>query len=178
MHFLFLQGKEPWALLHLVYQAASPPPVQEGGSWAQRHPAHTRRCSWTSSEKWRSGEYKIRVVLYLTEQCLKLTHINHVSFFCLYVGHQSSTGMLPSANTAVNSKVSAWLQHSHNPDTCVQGSFMHNMYSIYYISVTYPLNRKEDSFFACFHGEQRIQKCWWIKVKGATVPSIVRLFMQ
>ncbi|KAK5906301.1 hypothetical protein CgunFtcFv8_002183 [Champsocephalus gunnari] len=35
-------------------------------------------------------------------------------------GDLSSTGMLPSANTAVNSKVSAWLQHSHNPDTCVQ----------------------------------------------------------
>uniref|UniRef100_A0A3B3UVV2 Oxysterol-binding protein n=1 Tax=Poecilia latipinna TaxID=48699 RepID=A0A3B3UVV2_9TELE len=30
------------------------------------------------------------------------------------------SGVLPSANTAVNSKVSAWLRHSHNPDTCVQ----------------------------------------------------------
>ncbi|XP_071317904.1 oxysterol-binding protein-related protein 7 isoform X1 [Trachinotus anak] len=29
-------------------------------------------------------------------------------------------GVPPSANTAVNSKVSAWLQQSHNPDTCVQ----------------------------------------------------------
>uniref|UniRef100_A0A4W6DYN7 Oxysterol-binding protein n=1 Tax=Lates calcarifer TaxID=8187 RepID=A0A4W6DYN7_LATCA len=31
------------------------------------------------------------------------------------------SGVLPSANTAVNSKVSAWLQQSHNPDICVQG---------------------------------------------------------
>ncbi|XP_047465411.1 oxysterol-binding protein-related protein 7 isoform X2 [Mugil cephalus] len=31
-----------------------------------------------------------------------------------------ASGVLPSANTAVNSKVSAWLQQSHNPDTCVQ----------------------------------------------------------
>ncbi|XP_032430987.1 oxysterol-binding protein-related protein 7 isoform X1 [Xiphophorus hellerii] len=30
------------------------------------------------------------------------------------------SGILPSANTAVNTKVSAWLRHSHNPDTCVQ----------------------------------------------------------
>ncbi|PWA21467.1 hypothetical protein CCH79_00003333 [Gambusia affinis] len=30
------------------------------------------------------------------------------------------SGVLPSANTAVNTKVSAWLRHSHNPDTCVQ----------------------------------------------------------
>ncbi|XP_074475712.1 oxysterol-binding protein-related protein 7 isoform X2 [Sebastes fasciatus] len=29
-------------------------------------------------------------------------------------------GVLPSANIAVNSKVSAWLQQSHNQDTCVQ----------------------------------------------------------
>uniref|UniRef100_A0A8C4II19 Oxysterol-binding protein n=1 Tax=Dicentrarchus labrax TaxID=13489 RepID=A0A8C4II19_DICLA len=32
-----------------------------------------------------------------------------------------ASGALPSANTAVNSKVSAWLQQSHNPDICVQG---------------------------------------------------------
>uniref|UniRef100_A0A669DHY1 Oxysterol-binding protein n=1 Tax=Oreochromis niloticus TaxID=8128 RepID=A0A669DHY1_ORENI len=32
-----------------------------------------------------------------------------------------ASGVLPSANTAVNTKVSAWLQQSHNPDTCVQG---------------------------------------------------------
>uniref|UniRef100_A0AAX7VBN2 Oxysterol-binding protein n=1 Tax=Astatotilapia calliptera TaxID=8154 RepID=A0AAX7VBN2_ASTCA len=31
------------------------------------------------------------------------------------------SGVLPSANTAVNTKVSAWLQQSHNPDICVQG---------------------------------------------------------
>ncbi|KAG7227741.1 hypothetical protein INR49_029506 [Caranx melampygus] len=31
-----------------------------------------------------------------------------------------ASGVLPSANTAVNSKVSAWLQQSHNPDLCVQ----------------------------------------------------------
>uniref|UniRef100_A0A668SIJ5 Oxysterol-binding protein n=1 Tax=Oreochromis aureus TaxID=47969 RepID=A0A668SIJ5_OREAU len=31
-----------------------------------------------------------------------------------------ASGVLPSANTAVNTKVSAWLQQSHNPDTCVQ----------------------------------------------------------
>ncbi|XP_070847353.1 oxysterol-binding protein-related protein 7 [Chaetodon trifascialis] len=31
-----------------------------------------------------------------------------------------ASGVLPSANTAVNSKVSAWLQQSHNQDTCVQ----------------------------------------------------------
>ncbi|XP_076743818.1 oxysterol-binding protein-related protein 7 isoform X3 [Maylandia zebra] len=30
------------------------------------------------------------------------------------------SGVLPSANTAVNTKVSAWLQQSHNPDICVQ----------------------------------------------------------
>lgn len=30
-------------------------------------------------------------------------------------------GVLPSANTAVNKKVSAWLQQSHHPDTCAQG---------------------------------------------------------
>ncbi|XP_015244562.1 PREDICTED: oxysterol-binding protein-related protein 7 [Cyprinodon variegatus] len=30
------------------------------------------------------------------------------------------SGVLPSANTAVNTKVSAWLKQSHNPDTCVQ----------------------------------------------------------
>ncbi|MED6264208.1 hypothetical protein CHARACLAT_012505 [Characodon lateralis] len=30
------------------------------------------------------------------------------------------SGVLPSANTAVNSKVSAWLKQSHNPDMCVQ----------------------------------------------------------
>uniref|UniRef100_A0A3B4YS38 Oxysterol-binding protein n=1 Tax=Seriola lalandi dorsalis TaxID=1841481 RepID=A0A3B4YS38_SERLL len=30
------------------------------------------------------------------------------------------TSVLPSANTAVNSKVSAWLQQSHDPDACVQ----------------------------------------------------------
>uniref|UniRef100_A0A3P9BL08 Oxysterol-binding protein n=1 Tax=Maylandia zebra TaxID=106582 RepID=A0A3P9BL08_9CICH len=44
-------------------------------------------------------------------------------------GHRDATGMadsagvsgvLPSANTAVNTKVSAWLQQSHNPDICVQ----------------------------------------------------------
>ncbi|XP_026207371.1 oxysterol-binding protein-related protein 7 [Anabas testudineus] len=32
----------------------------------------------------------------------------------------TGSGVLPSANTAVNSKVSAWLQQSHDPDTCVQ----------------------------------------------------------
>uniref|UniRef100_A0A3Q4I6X7 Oxysterol-binding protein n=1 Tax=Neolamprologus brichardi TaxID=32507 RepID=A0A3Q4I6X7_NEOBR len=32
-----------------------------------------------------------------------------------------ASGVLPSANTAVNTKVSAWLQQSHNPDICVQG---------------------------------------------------------
>ncbi|XP_054454961.1 oxysterol-binding protein-related protein 7 [Anoplopoma fimbria] len=32
----------------------------------------------------------------------------------------ASPGVLPSANTAVNSKVSAWLQQSHDQDTCVQ----------------------------------------------------------
>ncbi|XP_023262630.1 oxysterol-binding protein-related protein 6-like isoform X1 [Seriola lalandi dorsalis] len=31
-----------------------------------------------------------------------------------------ASGVLPSANTAVNSKVSAWLQQSHDPDACVQ----------------------------------------------------------
>ncbi|XP_039992213.1 oxysterol-binding protein-related protein 7 [Xiphias gladius] len=31
-----------------------------------------------------------------------------------------ASGVLPSANTAANSKVSAWLQQSHDPDTCVQ----------------------------------------------------------
>uniref|UniRef100_A0A3Q1GQG2 Oxysterol-binding protein n=1 Tax=Acanthochromis polyacanthus TaxID=80966 RepID=A0A3Q1GQG2_9TELE len=31
-----------------------------------------------------------------------------------------ASGVLPSANTAVNSKVSAWLQQSHDPDSCVQ----------------------------------------------------------
>ncbi|XP_030610554.1 oxysterol-binding protein-related protein 7 isoform X2 [Archocentrus centrarchus] len=31
-----------------------------------------------------------------------------------------ASGVLPSANTAVNRKVSAWLQQSHDPDTCVQ----------------------------------------------------------
>ncbi|XP_069560677.1 oxysterol-binding protein-related protein 7 [Brachyistius frenatus] len=31
-----------------------------------------------------------------------------------------ASGVLPAANTGVNSKVSAWLQHSHDPDTCVQ----------------------------------------------------------
>uniref|UniRef100_A0A3B4ERV3 Oxysterol-binding protein n=1 Tax=Pundamilia nyererei TaxID=303518 RepID=A0A3B4ERV3_9CICH len=31
-----------------------------------------------------------------------------------------ASGVLPSANTAVNTKVSAWLQQSHNPDICVQ----------------------------------------------------------
>ncbi|XP_037547176.1 oxysterol-binding protein-related protein 7 [Nematolebias whitei] len=30
------------------------------------------------------------------------------------------SGVLPSANTAVNTKVSAWLRQSHDPDTCVQ----------------------------------------------------------
>uniref|UniRef100_A0A8C7XV50 Oxysterol-binding protein n=1 Tax=Oryzias sinensis TaxID=183150 RepID=A0A8C7XV50_9TELE len=29
---------------------------------------------------------------------------------------------LPSTNTAVNTKVSAWLQQSHHPDTCAQGN--------------------------------------------------------
>ncbi|XP_041671933.1 oxysterol-binding protein-related protein 7 [Cheilinus undulatus] len=32
----------------------------------------------------------------------------------------TASGELPSANTAVNTKVSAWLQQSHSPDTCVQ----------------------------------------------------------
>nr|XP_019967686.1 PREDICTED: oxysterol-binding protein-related protein 6-like [Paralichthys olivaceus] len=32
----------------------------------------------------------------------------------------AASGALPSPNTAVNSKVSAWLQQSHDPDTCVQ----------------------------------------------------------
>ncbi|XP_029312097.1 oxysterol-binding protein-related protein 7 isoform X2 [Cottoperca gobio] len=32
----------------------------------------------------------------------------------------SPVGVLPSANTAVNSKVSAWLQQSHDQDICVQ----------------------------------------------------------
>ncbi|XP_027144992.1 oxysterol-binding protein-related protein 7 [Larimichthys crocea] len=31
-----------------------------------------------------------------------------------------ASGVPPSANTAVNSKVSAWLQQSHDPDACVQ----------------------------------------------------------
>ncbi|XP_041829918.1 oxysterol-binding protein-related protein 7 [Melanotaenia boesemani] len=31
-----------------------------------------------------------------------------------------ASGVLPSANTAVNTKVSAWLQQSHYPDTCIQ----------------------------------------------------------
>uniref|UniRef100_A0A8D3DV23 Oxysterol binding protein-like 7 n=1 Tax=Scophthalmus maximus TaxID=52904 RepID=A0A8D3DV23_SCOMX len=31
-------------------------------------------------------------------------------------------GALPSANTGANSKVSAWLQQSHAPDTCAQGT--------------------------------------------------------
>ncbi|KAM6897474.1 LOW QUALITY PROTEIN: oxysterol-binding protein-related protein 7 [Xenentodon cancila] len=31
-----------------------------------------------------------------------------------------ASGVLPSANTAVNTKVSAWLQQSHHPDTCIQ----------------------------------------------------------
>uniref|UniRef100_A0A3P8S2D8 Oxysterol-binding protein n=1 Tax=Amphiprion percula TaxID=161767 RepID=A0A3P8S2D8_AMPPE len=31
-----------------------------------------------------------------------------------------ASGVLPSANTAVNSKVSAWLQQSHDSDSCVQ----------------------------------------------------------
>ncbi|KAK2820699.1 hypothetical protein Q5P01_023658 [Channa striata] len=35
-------------------------------------------------------------------------------------GSPAASGMLPSASTAVNSKVSAWLQQSHHPDTCVQ----------------------------------------------------------
>ncbi|XP_075313323.1 oxysterol-binding protein-related protein 7 [Odontesthes bonariensis] len=30
------------------------------------------------------------------------------------------SGLLPSANTAVNTKVSDWLQQSHYPDTCIQ----------------------------------------------------------
>ncbi|XP_072229711.1 oxysterol-binding protein-related protein 7 [Leuresthes tenuis] len=30
------------------------------------------------------------------------------------------SGVLPSANTAVNTKVSAWLQQSHYPDACIQ----------------------------------------------------------
>ncbi|XP_068161988.1 oxysterol-binding protein-related protein 7 isoform X2 [Antennarius striatus] len=32
----------------------------------------------------------------------------------------AAPSVLPLANTAVNSKVSAWLQQSHNPDTCAQ----------------------------------------------------------
>ncbi|XP_034563991.1 oxysterol-binding protein-related protein 7 isoform X2 [Notolabrus celidotus] len=32
----------------------------------------------------------------------------------------SASGVLPSAHTAVNTKVSAWLQQSHDPDICVQ----------------------------------------------------------
>ncbi|KAM7370449.1 hypothetical protein PAMP_009997 [Pampus punctatissimus] len=32
----------------------------------------------------------------------------------------AASGVLPSDNTAANSKVSAWLQQSHDPDTCVQ----------------------------------------------------------
>ncbi|KAI3364925.1 hypothetical protein L3Q82_001105 [Scortum barcoo] len=36
------------------------------------------------------------------------------------VDSAGASGVLPSANTAVNSKVSAWLQQSHDPDTCVQ----------------------------------------------------------
>uniref|UniRef100_A0A671WSD7 Oxysterol-binding protein n=1 Tax=Sparus aurata TaxID=8175 RepID=A0A671WSD7_SPAAU len=32
----------------------------------------------------------------------------------------AASGMLPSVNTAVNSKVSAWLQQSHDPDICAQ----------------------------------------------------------
>ncbi|XP_069373401.1 oxysterol-binding protein-related protein 7 isoform X2 [Paralichthys olivaceus] len=32
----------------------------------------------------------------------------------------AASGALPSPNTAANSKVSAWLQQSHDPDTCVQ----------------------------------------------------------
>ncbi|XP_074519240.1 oxysterol-binding protein-related protein 7 [Halichoeres trimaculatus] len=32
----------------------------------------------------------------------------------------SASGVLPSANTAVNTKVSAWLQQSHDPDMCIQ----------------------------------------------------------
>lgn len=48
----------------------------------------------------------------------------------LYLCYQSSVGLvdstlasgvLPSANTAVNKKVSAWLQQSLEPDTCAQG---------------------------------------------------------
>ncbi|KAM7381210.1 hypothetical protein PAMA_012180 [Pampus argenteus] len=31
-----------------------------------------------------------------------------------------ASGVLPSDNTAANTKVSAWLQQSHDPDTCVQ----------------------------------------------------------
>ncbi|XP_067343379.1 oxysterol-binding protein-related protein 7 isoform X3 [Channa argus] len=35
-------------------------------------------------------------------------------------GSPAASGVLPSASAAVNSKVSAWLQQSHDPDTCVQ----------------------------------------------------------
>lgn len=35
-----------------------------------------------------------------------------------------TAGGLPSANTAVNKKVSAWLQQSYNSDNCTQGSFL------------------------------------------------------
>ncbi|XP_008276010.1 oxysterol-binding protein-related protein 7 [Stegastes partitus] len=35
-------------------------------------------------------------------------------------GSAGASGVLPSANTAANTKVSAWLQQSHGQDTCVQ----------------------------------------------------------
>ncbi|XP_029978544.1 oxysterol-binding protein-related protein 7 isoform X1 [Sphaeramia orbicularis] len=35
-------------------------------------------------------------------------------------GTAAASRMLPSANTAVNSKVSAWLQQTHDPESCVQ----------------------------------------------------------
>ncbi|XP_035764646.1 oxysterol-binding protein-related protein 7 [Neolamprologus brichardi] len=37
-----------------------------------------------------------------------------------------ASGVLPSANTAVNTKVSAWLQQSHNPDICLSSSHLSN----------------------------------------------------
>uniref|UniRef100_A0A3B5L1F5 Oxysterol-binding protein n=1 Tax=Xiphophorus couchianus TaxID=32473 RepID=A0A3B5L1F5_9TELE len=48
------------------------------------------------------------------------THVHSGLLQTLVENSAGGSGVLPSANTAVNTKVSAWLRHSHNPDTCVQ----------------------------------------------------------
>lgn len=66
---------------------------------------------WLSREKWKqliSTELQVNSV-FLLQSSAGLTDLT------------VAPGVPPSANTAVNKKVSAWLQQSHQPDACVQG---------------------------------------------------------